>query len=248
MKIKNEALRSLKPEDIKTFDDIALLVESASETYFRIAEHHFQLQRRREDGIWKEVFVEIDTIAKAVDCNEKTVDRFNRDMGCIIYKRNRFRNGKQTSNVYTANKVFYQYFKAFWRLGLFKGDLPFKVMWSWIKKLWVNSGCNHEEFMNKVWNRKPGQSNNLNDICKEGSQKMSLGDSGKCPSISNPLTEVMNICTSFVPSSDVRKAEVWLLKKVREAVNDIKWYAVDKKNPIGRFQALFSSRFRAKLA
>lgn len=245
MKIyKNSDLKTVKKEDIKNFEDVALLIESCSETYKNLLHRHFEYQKMREDGIWKEVYPTVETISKKAKCNEKTVDRFNSDLSAVVHHRRRWKGGKQTSNVYQMNKIFYQYMKAFWRLGLFKEGNPFQIWWEWIKKLWLDCNCDHLRFMNKVWNYKSPKSNSLDGTSEQPSEKMSLGENGKCPSSFNPLSEAMKICTDFVPSSKIQEMEAFLLRKTRDAINDLKWYAVDQKRHITNHVAFFTDALR----
>lgn len=248
MKIyKNQALKILKPEDFKTFDDIALLMESTSKSYRGLLHRHFELQKMREDGILKEVYPTIETISEKVGCSEKTVDRFNSDLAAVVPHRRRYKNGRQTSNVYRMNKVVYQYMKAFWRLGLWKAGNNFEIWWQWIKKIWLDCGSDHLRFMNKVWNHKPPSNNKLDSSSEQGSEKMSLGENRKCPSSSNPLSEVLKICISFVPSSEIKKIESLLLRKMRDAANDLKWYAMGPGNLIRSFPGFFADMLRRNL-
>lgn len=244
---KNETFKKIKSEDIKTFDDIALLMESASKTYNDLLHQHFEYQKRREDGIWKEVYPTIHRISKEVGCSEKTVDRFNSDFSAAVFHRKRFKNGKQTSNVYRMNKVVYQYMKAFWRLGLWKSGNNYKFWWEWIKKIWQECGCDHMAFMNKVWNYKSPKSKEINDGCEQRSKKMSLGENQKCPSSSNLLSGMIDRCTGWVPSSEIRKMDYLLKKKIEDSIRDMKWYA-SNGNTIHSYQGFFADMLRRNLA
>lgn len=248
MRFTNEVFKSVKKEDIKTFDDLAVIFEGCSKTYMKLLKNHFEYQRRVDDGIWSDVHVKVDTIASEAECNEKTVDRFNIHLSAIVQKRNRYKNGKQTSNVYKMSKVAYQYMKAFWRLGLWKKGNNFDFWWKWIKQMWIDCGCDHLKFMNKVWNHKPLTHKEKDGNHEQSSEKMSHGNLAKCPSSSNSLSQEMKICTAFVPSEEVRKAESWLRKKIQDSVNDIKWYVVDQKHRLRSFKGLLSSRLKANLA
>lgn len=248
MRIRNQHFRSVNKEDIKTFDDLAVIMEGCSKTFRDLLHKHFEYQQRVEDGIWSDVYLKVDTIASEADCNEKTVDRFNTDFAALVQKRNRYINGRQTSNVYKMTKTVYQYMKAFWRLGLWKQGNNFDFWWKWIKKIWVDCGCDHLTFMNKVWNHKSNSLKNKDGSYEHGSKKMSLGDLGKCPSSSNSLSQEMNICTGWVPSGDVKKAEDWLRKKIRDSINDVKWYVVDQKHHLISLKGLLGSCLKENLA
>lgn len=245
---KNQIFKSVKAEDIRTFDDIALLMESASKTYNDLLHQHFEYQKMCEDGILKEVYPTIETIAEKVGCSEKTVDRFNADFSAAVFHRRRYRNGKQTSNLYKMNKVVYQYMKAFWRLGLWKAGNNFKFWWEWIKKMWQECGCDHFAFMNKVWNHKPYSSKKIDGSSEQAAKKMSLSNLDKCPSSSNPLSEMIDICTGWVPSSEIKKMERLLLSKARDAVNDMKWFSIEQRNKIRSYPGLFADMMRRNLA
>ena len=117
------------------------------------------------------------------------------------------REKSRHSNVYQMNKIFYQYMKAFWRLGLFKEGNPFQIWWESIKKLWLDSNCDHLRFMNKVWNYKSPKSNSLDGTSEQPSEKMSLGENGKCPSSFNPLSRSYELM--YLTSYHLRRFKRW---------------------------------------
>lgn len=247
MKIyRNEALKIIRPEEVKNLDDIAILIDSSSKNYKKLIQRHFDYQKRMEDGIWDGVYPCALEIAKNI-CHEKTVHRFHADLSCIIFKKNRFRGGKQTSNIYRMHKTAYQYLKAFWRLGLWKKGVDFESRWSWIKKMWIECGCNHLAFMNRVWSYKSPNPNKLGSGFEQGLRKMSHGEFQKCPTISNSLSEAMKMCTGWVPDSQVKAMMSLLLNKTRESLNDLKWYVQDQGNSVKSYPGFFSSSLRRHL-
>src|SRR5258706_8225969 len=135
---KNIDFKSISPEKIKDFEDINLIFESTSPSYQKLLYRHFQYQQRVDDRIWSDVYCTVATIAKEVQKNERTVHRFHKDLACVIFKKIRRKNGKQTSNTYKMHKTVYQYMKAFWRLGLWKDGVDFKDRWRWIQQLWID--------------------------------------------------------------------------------------------------------------
>jgi len=225
--VTNRHFKAIKSEDIKSLDDVAIFIENASPIYRKLLKQHYNYQKRCEDGIWEEVFAGAKFIAAEdeIDCNEKTVHRFNADMGAVIFRRRRFKDGKQTSNVYKMNKTFYQFMKAFWRLGLWKEGTNFEIQWRWIKKLWVEVGCDTLAFMNKVWNYKSLKSKDMQDSCEHRVSKMSVGKNDKCPSISNSLSLTLEkYCTGSVPAKKLKEIEARIANGLRLALDDLRWY------------------------
>jgi hypothetical protein len=237
MKIwKNHQLSAVNPTDVKTGDDIFLLMESASKSYQKLLIEHFRYQQMVEDRVIKEVYPSANKLSHDLDISQKTVHRFNKDLACVIFKRNRWKAGKQTSNLYKMSKIFYQYLKAFRRLGLFKVGIRFQERWEWIKKMWMDLGCDHDRFMNKVWSYSPlRKSKNY----EQGSKKMSLGDFKKCPSSSNSLSLTLENCTDFVPFGKFKEMEEYLQKKIRLSIEDMRWYLKETGKTITNFAAFF---------
>jgi len=233
--VTNTHLKALKPEEIQTLDEVSFIIEHASPTYLKLLKQHFDYQQRVEDGIWPEVYVSAKYIAKKdVLCDEKTVHRFNADMQSVIFRRRRFKDGKQTSNVYKMNKNFYKFMKAFWRLGLWKPGTHFETQWIWIKKLWVEYGSDTTRFMNKVWGYKPLKSKDMNTPFEQFKSKMSVGKSDKCPSSSNSLSSTLEeYSTPAVPTHKLQEIENLLRNGLRKSMEDIRWYSSQAKKSLG---------------
>lgn len=248
MKIyKNESFKILKPESIKDFDDIALIFESISKNYKNILHYHFQLQERVEDRIWSDVYMKAETIAANCECDERTVHRLHKDLSAIIFKKKRYKNGKQTSNVYKMHKLFYQFMKAFRRLGLWKEGVNFKERWKWIKELWLKSGCDTGQFINNVYNYKSNKNKGLSIGCKQGGKNLSVSDIPKCQSSFLPLSEAMKICTNWVPSEKLKEIESFIMRKVRWAMEDMKWYVLEKHKTIYSYTGFFADALKRSL-
>jgi len=240
--VPNKLLKNLKADEIQTLDEISFILDHASPTYLKLLKQHFDYQQRVEDGIWPEVYVSAKYIAKKdVLCDEKTVHRFNADMGSVIFRRRRFKDGKQTSNVYKMNKTFYKFMKAFWKLGLWKAGTHFETQWAWIKKLWIEYGCDTTLFMNKVWSYKSLKDKGKQTSYEQAKSKMSVGFSDKCPSSSKALSITYEYSTSVVPATRLREIESLLKTRIRQAMEDVHWYAARGKL-IRNFVGLFSER------
>lgn len=246
--LKNSEAKKILPEKIKSLDDICLILESLSKTYRHLLHFQFDYQKRVEDGIWKEVYVSAKKIAKDAKCNEKTIHRFNQDMCTFVPRRHRWKDGRQTSNVYKMHKVVYQFMKAFWRLGLWKEGVDYDERWLWIKKMWVECGCDTLKFMNKVWNYKPFSKKDKDVGYEQGEKKMSVGENQKCPSSFNSLSMTLDeYSTSWVSQADLKKISALLMRKVRASISDMKWFSIEQGNFIRNFTGLFAQRLSANL-
>jgi len=246
--LKNEEAKKILPEKIKSLDDICLIFESISKTYRHLLHFQFDLHKRVDDGIWKEVYMSAKRMAKEAECNEKTVHRFNQDMHAFVARRNRYKDGKQTSNVYRMHKVVYKFMKSFWRLGLWKEGVDYDERWIWIKKMWVECGCDTIRFMNKVWNHKPLSKKDKQTSYEQPDKKMSVGENEKCPSSSKSLSMTLDeYSTSWVSHADLKKISSFLLRKVRASISDMKWFSLEQGHFIRNFTGLFAERLSANL-
>jgi len=244
---KNTAFQSVKAESIKNMDDLIVIIDSLSKNYKSLLCYSFHQFKKVEDGIWKGYFQTASTIASKNHCCDKTVYRFTNDLSCLIFRKKRWKDGKQTSNTYKMHKTAYQFLKAFWRLGLFKVGVDFEERWSWIKKMWLDCGSDTLKFMNKVWNYKPLKPKNKRTTYEHEQKKMSVGDNGKCPSTSYSLTLTLEDCTTWVPSKDLKNIERLLNKKLHAAIGDIKWLALEQGRKITSYSGLLAERLASHL-
>lgn len=244
---KNDTLLKISAEDIKNFDDISFILESCSKSFLKMIFYHFRKQHMIEDRLIKEMYYGAARIGKDNACCEKTVHRFNRALSCVIFKRNRFKDGKQTSNSYEMHKVFYQYLKAFWRLGLFKKGADYEKRWHWIKKMWVDCSSSPMAFMNKVWNHKPLTPKEKKKAYEHSQKKMSYGESQKCPTNLNSLSLTSINGTEWVSDVHLKEIENLLRRKMTDTFSDLKWYALEKGRNIRSWPGIFADRFAAIL-
>lgn len=235
----NKSLQNVSPDKIHTFDDIVIILEICSKMYRKILHYYFLCQSKVEDDVWKEIYPSVYRIAKEVECSQKTVHRFNFDAQGLVRKKNRFKEGKQISNIYTFHKKIFQYFKAFNKFGLWRyldNPAAFKMVLNGLKKTWEECGCDEYRFMNKIYNRKFRKSNEIKQSYEQSEKKMSVGDPQKCPTTS--LLPFLNrYSTGKVPINCLEGINIWLSEQIKGALRDMDWYLTYKPidHPIGFF-------------
>lgn len=237
---KNSHLKNINSEQLATLDDMRIIFQCSSSTYLQLLNYHFEMQCKVQDGIWKQVYQRVQTISKKNGCEERTVHRFHKDCANFILRKKRWKDGKQTSNIYRMNKTFYRFMKAFSKLGLFRPDVNFSERWEWIEKLWEKSVFDVTRFINNVYNSNPISLRKLKEGYKQVDSKMSVSSLDKCQSNSSLTSNLEEICTGWVPSKEIKELETWLKKKIRHACEDMKWFSHQGKE-IRTHVGLFSN-------
>ncbi|MFO7745445.1 MAG: hypothetical protein R6V36_08680 [Psychroflexus sp.] len=221
------SLRTINPEAYKDFNNFICFLEQLSRKNRDIFHFFWESDKRERSGYLSGIYPTTATIGKKVGCNEKTVDRYNKNCHSVVAHKRRTKGGKQTSNLYKLNNHARKWLRICDKVGLFKhrqNSHAFNEILKLLSFLHQQFGSNWERIM-KALNKHKGYVNKgLKDDFKQAKIKMSLGDALKCPSSSYSSSSYPRICTSSVHIKGVKDFKRWLHNQVKRSLDDFEWF------------------------
>lgn len=246
-KINQDTFQIWDENDIESFDDALVLIENMSYLNREILHIQYDTQKKVNLGFLDSNFYSRRRIASLVKektgkCCIKTVDRFHQNMKCIVNRKKRFFGKDQTSNEYHIKEETMSILHVFHQVGLLKTKEDFKRKLRFLKDKWIEADFCISRLMNMLKMRISPKHSNLGSSYKHWKNKMSPPPDQKCRpnSYSSLIPMLENTCTGLVPLSKIHEIERFLMNKVRNAVEDIRWWSQKTRKtpyaPVGMFK------------